>query len=1509
MHPSLTPFHPAIATWFHETFGAPTGPQIEGWEPIRARRNTLIAAPTGSGKTLAAFLSALDALLREGEAAGGSLPDETRVVYVSPLKALSADIHRNLAEPRRQIRDVARRLGSPGARITAAVRSGDTPQSERRAMLRTPPHILVTTPESLFLLLTAERSREMLRSAETVIVDEIHAVIESRRGAHLALSLERLEHVAGRRLQRIGLSATQRPIEEVARFLVGTATRDGGQTEARDGGAEPRRAEGGPADCAIVDEGHLRDLDLDLEVPGSPLEAVMSAETWSEVFDRLATLIRTHRTTLVFVNTRRMAERVTRELSGRLGEERVAAHHGSLSKEARLDAEGRLARGGLSALVATASLELGIDIGHVDLVCQLGSPNRISAFLQRIGRSGHTVGGTPKGRLFPLSRDDLVECAALLRACRSGELDRLVIPGKPLDILAQQVIAETACEDWREDDLYDLVRRAHSYRALERAEFDEVVRMVAHGFHTRRGRRGALVHHDAVNGRLRGRKGARLAAITGGGAIPDVADFRVVLEPEGTFIGTLNEDFAIESTPGDIFQLGNTSWQILRVESGTVRVADARGQPPTLPFWLGEAPARSDELSHAVSALRADVDRRLPEPRGEGASSRPGIAPRPETAGVVATGPEDPAGDRMDDGREPARRWLVAELGLSEAAAAQLVRHLADSKHLLGALPSQDTLILERFFDEAGGMQLILHSPFGSRINRAWGLALRKKFCRSFNFELQAAATEDGLLLSLGPQHSFPLDDVFRYLHPETVRDVLVQAMLDAPVFQTRWRWASSLSLAILRWRGGSRTPPQIQRMEAEDLLAAVFPDAAACFENIEGEREVPDHPLVRQAIEDCLSEAMDLEGLERVLERIRAGDVRLIARDTPEPSPLSHELLTARPYAFLDDAPLEERRAAAVYARRALDPANTNELGALDESAIDRVRDEAWPDPRSPDELHDALLTSGVFTPAEAAAGTAGESWSPWLEELVHAGRATRVRPSARTTDAATLWIATERLPELEAVFPGVASEPPVTPPAGPADDPPDREAALVELVRGRLEIVGPVSAGALAAILRVPESDLTGALLALENEGTVLRGRFSAAARREETTEWCERRLLARIHRYTIGRLRSEISPVSAADLVRFLFEWQHVAPGSRVSGLEGLAAVIEQLAGYDLAAGAWEPDVLSARCEDYEPDLLDRLCMTGRVVWARLAPPANGDGAPASGPLRSSPIALLGRGDLTAWMSRTPVPDRTRLTAYAATVLETLERHGASFFHELVDATGLMPTRVEQALGELAGVGFVTADGFAGLRALLTPSDRRAPLGGAGSDGRRRRRRQAPYGVEAAGRWALLDREAEGDGDIETCARALLHRYGVVFRRLVARESHLPPWRELVLFYRRLEDRGELRGGRFVAGFSGEQFALPEAVPRLRAARRADPEGVLISVSAADPLNLTGIVSPGDRIASSAAGRVVYRDGVPVAAHEGGRIRMLVGEDAPDERDVRRALVRPMPPQLRWYAGRTS
>jgi ATP-dependent Lhr-like helicase len=1467
----LAAFHPVLGRWWRERFAQPEGgvapptpAQVRGWASIRSGSHTLIAAPTGSGKTLAAFLDAIDSLFREG--LEHELPDEVRVLYVSPLKALSADIHKNLAEPRREIRKLAETMGLPPVRISAAIRTGDTPPAERAAMLRKPPHILVTTPESLYLLLTAERSRAMLSTVRAVIVDEIHAVLESRRGAHLALSLERLDHVASRPVQRIGLSATQNPIEEVAGFLAGAA-----HAAASPAPAVP------PRPCNIIDEGHVRALDLDLELPGSALEAVMAAEVWQDVFERIVKLVESHRTTLVFVNTRRLAERVARALCERLGEDAVTAHHGSLARDVRFDAEDRLRTGRLRALVATASLELGIDIGHVDLVIQIGSPRRIATFLQRVGRSGHTVKGTPKGRLFPLTRDDLVECSALLRAVRRRELDRVILPVRPLDVLAQQIVAESAAQDWDEDALYDRFHRAWPYRSLERTVFDDVVAMVSRGFATRRGRRGVLVHHDAVNRRLRGRKGTRMVAITSGGAIPEIADYRVELEPEGTLVGTLNEDFAVESSAGDVFQLGNTSWRILRVETGVVRVADAHGEPPTIPFWLGEAPSRSDELSAAVSSLREDVEQCI-------ANNEPSTL----------------ASD------------VAARVGIPVAAAEQIVAYLGETRRMLGAIPTQKTLVLERFFDEAGGMQLVLHAPFGARVNRAWGLALRKKFCRTFNFELQAAATDEGLLLSLGQQHSFPLEDVFRYLHPNTLRDTLVQAMLDAPLFQTRWRWNATLSLAVQRSRNGRKVPPQLQRMQAEDLLAAVFPDAAACFENIEGEREVPPHPLVDQVIDDCLVEAMDLARLEAITRRIFAGELTLIARDLPEPSPMTHEILNARPYAFLDDAPLEERRTQAVYTRRALEPSSANDLGALDADAIARVRDEAWPDASSADELHDALLTSGFLRDAEFEQEPL---WRPMFEVLATAGRVTR---------AGGMIIAVERLPELRAVLPEplAALAAIAIPPA--YDRAWSREDALRELVRSRLEILGPVTAAQLAVPFSAHALEIEAALVAIEADGFVMRGTFTPGLGERE---WCDRRLLARIHRYTLNRLRAEIQPVSAAEFMRFLFHWQCVAPGSQKAGLDGLMSVIEQLDGFELPAAAWERDVLPARCSDYSPELVDMLCLSGRVRWGRMTAPVNGA---TSRPIRSSPIALLSSASAIPAAEQQPAGGQSvELSSPAHDVRDALRGRGASFFREIVAATGLLPTQVEQALAELVAAGIVTADSFAGLRALLTPSAARAPI----TAGRERRRRTAAWSVDTAGRWSLLHESphaesrtepdhAQGEDSgpsfgvldenaarrraaTEVHARNLLRRWGVLFRRLLDREPDAPPWRELAIACRRMEARGEIRGGRFVRGFAGEQFALPEAVTSLRAVRREHGNGALTCIGAADPLNLTGIVTPEERVPAIAANRVLYRDGAPIAALEGGSIRSIGQVDPELASKIEPMLVRrSIPPALRQY-----
>ncbi|RRV11998.1 DEAD/DEAH box helicase [Stutzerimonas xanthomarina] len=1423
-------FHPAVAGWFSRSFPAPTPAQAAAWPLIRAGRSTLVAAPTGSGKTLTAFLAAIDGLVQQGLAEGG-LADATRVLYVSPLKALSNDIHINLEEPLAGITAELARLGLPALEIRTAVRTGDTPQAERNAMRKRVPHILVTTPESLYVLLGSASGREMLAGVRSVIVDEIHAIAGNKRGSHLALSLERLEALCNRPLVRVGLSATQKPTDAVARFLVGVER-----------------------PCEIVDIGHGRARDLALEVPSVPLEAVMSNDAWALVYDRLAALAGEHRTTLVFVNTRRMAERTTRHLAERLGAEVVAAHHGSLAREQRLSAEQKLKRGELRVLVATASLELGIDIGDVELACQLGSPRSISAFLQRVGRAGHQVAGVSKGRLFPSSRDDLIECAALLDAVRRGELDTLNIPHAPLDVLAQQIVAEVACREWEEEALLQLFRRAMPYAALDDATFQALLRMLAEGYTTRHGTRGAYLHRDLATRSLRGRRGGRLTALTSGGTIADNADYAVLLEPQGLNIGTVNEDFAVESLAGDVFQLGNTSYRILKIESGRVRVEDAQGMPPSIPFWLGEAPGRSDELSFAVARLRDEIDRRLAEGAAVG---------------------------RVD--LSPAIDWLTGTLGLAETAARQIVEYLARARSALGALPTQQRLVMERFFDESGGTQLVIHSPYGSRINRAWGLALRKRFCRTFNFELQAAATEDAIILSLSTSHSFPLAEVWRYLHSASAEQVLIQALLDAPLFGVRWRWIATTALALPRMAGGRKVAPQLQRMKSDDLLATVFPDQVACLENIVGEREIPDHPLVRQTLDDCLHEAMDSEGWLALLRRMEGGQVELLARDLPAPSPLAMEILGARPYAFLDDAPLEERRTQAVLARRWSDPESADDLGALDPEAIAAVCEEAWPEARSADELHEALTALGCIAEAETAAQP---QWSEWLAELARGGRATRME----VAHDRVLWLPLERLMLLRAVYPQAPFQPHLQAPGG-YDQPIEEEAALVELIRARLSGFGPLPVALIARPLALPASAVAAALVRLESQGYVMRGRFSAGAVEEE---WCERHLLARIHRYTVKRLRREIEPVERVDFMRFLADWQHLSATMRMQGREALASVVEQLEGFQAAAAAWEADLLPARLKDYGGTWLDELCRSGRIVWTRLAGRLRASG----GPVRGTPIVLLPRRQLPTWYALASDAPAPELSSRAQRVLECLNAQGALFFDELQHDAHLLRSELEDALGELVAVGLVNADSFAGLRALLAPASKRSRTA--------RRSRGGAFigGMDDAGRWALVRKSGAGEEEartpafdaeaLEHIARVLLRRYGVVCWRLLAREADwLPPWRDLLRVYHRLEARGEIRGGRFVAAVAGEQFALPEALGLLREVRKRPLTGEMLAVSAVDPFNQLGTLLPGARVPALAANRILFRDGLPVAVLAAGKPQWLVELDEDAQREARRLL----------------
>ncbi|MFB9066866.1 DEAD/DEAH box helicase [Pseudofulvimonas gallinarii] len=1403
----LAGFHPAVARWFRRAFpqGATTT-QAQAWAQARTGADVLVSAPTGSGKTLSAFLVALDELVTRGERA--PLPDTVQVLYVSPLKALSNDIEKNLQAPLNGIRDALFELGCADVGIRTAVRTGDTSASERALMRRLPPHVLVTTPESLFILLTSTSGRAMLGDVRTVIVDELHALAGSKRGAHLMLSLERLAALGTRRPARIGLSATVTPIAEVADYLRGAPAHE--------------------VDCHIVNAGHRRDRDLALEMPGSALDAVMSAEVWTEIYDRLAALAQAHRTTLIFVNQRRIAERVARHLAERLGDEHVTAHHGSLAREHRLQAEQRLKAGQLKALVATSSLELGIDIGDVDLVCQLGSPRWISAFLQRVGRAGHAVGAVSKGRLFPLTMDDLVESVALLDAVQRGELDRNRDIGAPLDVLSQQALAEVGCGEWDEDALFDLVRRAWPYRNLQRAQFDAVVAMLAEGYTTRRGRRGAYLHHDAVNRRLRPRRGAALTAVTNAGVIPDQFDSDVILLPEGQRIGSLNEDFAFESLPGDIFQLGNTAYRITKVETGKVLVEDAHGQPPTLPFWLGEALGRSDELSQAVSRLFADMEARL----------REGDERDPEVAGVPATA------------WQQLRAFLGAALGA------------------LGVLPTRGTVVFERFFDEVGDAHLVIHSPFGSRINKAWGLALRKRFCRTFNFELQASALEDSIILSLGPTHSFPLDEVSRYLHPSSARDVLVQALLDVPMFPTRFRWVASVALAIRRMNGGRRVPPQFQRSDAEDLLTVVFPDQVACLENLSGPREVPDHPLVAQSLHDCLHDTMDVDGFLRLVEGLSTGAIRVVCADLTAPSPLAGAILNARPYAFLDDGEAEERRTRAVSQPRLHEIGNGEVLARLDPAATAQVRDEAWPVVRDADELHDALMVHGFLTAEEVR--RLGEQWR---DVLLAAGRAVLA-----SGNHAQCLVATERSAAFAAAVPAMAL---ALPPFAATQLVEAPDAALLELVRGRLELLGPTTAAELAGTLELPLPPVEAALARLEGEGGAMRGRFDPAIDGEQ---WCDRRLLARIHRLCRQQRRARVQAVPPAQFMRFLLHWHGLdhAGGveQRRQGEGGLLAVIGQLEGWVAPAVAWERDLLPARLRDYQPALLDRLCSSGQVAWWR---PVNGEASRAgrgASPIRSTPIMLASRGGLPQWRAQAgignaPMPE---MSGKARRVADVLRSHGALFLDDLQHACGLIATELEAALAELVAGGCVACDSFAGLRTLVAPAAVRDRL----------HRRGRALDVGQAGRWALVPpprpapaMSAGGLADpaVEHIARVLLRRYGVVFRALLARESCLPPWRELHYVYRRMEAREEVQGGRFVDGFAGEQFALPEAAAALR---QASAEAGQLALSAADPLNLLGILVGGSKLPATARNRILLADGIPVAALSGSQVRPLQAAD---------------------------
>ena len=1489
----LRAVHPAVASWFIRRFPTgPTEPQRAAWPSIIAGGNVLVASPTGTGKTLTGFLMAIDSAYRahaDGTARRAAGPG---VVYVSPLRALATDVHENLQVPLAGIAEEAGRLGLGAPDLTVAVRTGDTPAAERTAMRRSPPDLLVTTPESLYLLLTAPSSRSMLQGAHTVIVDEVHTLARDKRGSHLALTLERLDHVvsaAGGRLQRIGLSATQRPLDVVARLLSGSDTDRSPTT--------------------IVDCGHRRDLDVAIELPHTELEAVASGAQLSDVLDRIAAHVLEHRTTLVFVNTRKMAERVAHQLALRLGGSdgdgsgpggdemlsdvvagdpidaalQVAAHHGSLSSARRRLVEQRLRAGDLRALVATASLELGIDVGPVELVCQIGSPRAIGTFLQRVGRANHQLAGTPAGRLYPMTRDELVECTALLAGVRAGHLDVLEPPVAPLDVLAQQLVAEVAAaEEWDVDSLYALATRAAPYADMTRATFDEVVDLVSWGIRTGRGRRGAHLHHDGVNGRLRARRGARLAALTSGGAIPETGDYRVVLDPDGVTVGSVHEDFAVEATAGDIFLLGTHSWRVTKVETGTVRVHDAGDLPPTIPFWLGEAPARTAELSEEVGSLRGAL-----EP-------------------LLAAGDGDAA-----------RREVRRRAGVSDEVADQVVAYLGAGLAALGKLPTRDRIVIERVFDDTEGTQLIVHAPYGGRINRALGLALRKRFCVSFDFELQAAADDDTVVLSLGPQHSFPLTQVPKMLTSRTAVDVLTQALLPHPMLAARWRWNLNRALVVPRSRGGQRRPIHLQRMEAEDLLAAAWPSLAACQENAPpGPVPVPDHVLVRQTVADCLTEPLDAVGLVALLEGLEAGRIDVHFVESAEPSPLSHGILTGRPFTFLDGAPLEERRTRAVAVPRGLGPLGSSglppglpvaasELGPMEPVAVADVLEQVRPRPRDPDELHDLLLSLVLCRPVA--------EWQEWFDRLVADGRARLVAGG---------WVPTERADLAEAIVRSSAE--PTT----------DADEALAECVGGHLDVAGPVSVTRLVADRPLPSGSLRGVPVTEARARTALaRLEATGSAIELPDGQWCARHVLVRMHAASRNRRRRFVEPASVADFVRFLACWQHVAPGTQAEGRSGLLAVIEQLQGLEVAAGEWERHVLPARVNDYDPRWLDELCLAGEVAWARLTPrpepepAADGGSAPERGagldggarpgagaghdggvglegsagleggpaptgraigrrgsstPSPATPLAITTRQDLP-WMLaavRTQTDRDDPAGGASADILAVLRARGACFRSELAGPSGRLPTEVDEGLWDLVSRGIVTADAFSAVRSLL--SGRGRPPSGL----RRRSARRSALGPRRAlagsgigeGRWSLVPEPDDGSNGSSTApaseelaeavAWQILVRWGVVAWELWAHESYRVPWRDVVRALRRLEARGQALGGRFVAGMSGEQYALPEAASLLADVHRDTGRAVDVEVVGADPLNLTGELMGGPRTPAIRHRSVRYLDGVPVA-----------------------------------------
>ncbi|WP_395374323.1 DEAD/DEAH box helicase [Marinicella sp. W31] len=1288
-------FDVVVKDWFEQSFGQATPVQKASWKAIDSGRDVLISAPTGSGKTFAAFLHSINRIYQELDAVES--PD-LKIIYVSPLKALSNDIQINLQQPLEAIKSS---MDSDNQPIEAEVWTGDTPAHQRTRIRKNPPHILVTTPESLFNILTSDSGRAIMPTVDTVIIDEVHAVATNKRGAHLLLSLSRLEALTIKRPQRIAISATQKPIERMRDYIL-----------------QPDYAE-------IVNMGHQRQLELSVELPDMPLTAVASAEQWAHTYDQLAHHIEQHKTTLIFVNNRRLSERLSRHLGERLGEEVVAAHHGSLAKEHRFDVEQKLKSGALKAMVATSSLELGIDIGDIDLVCQMGSPGSIQAFLQRVGRSGHGIGRIPKGQLYPLTLDDLVEATALKRAVAQGELESSHFPKQPLDVLAQQIVAEVAMREWHIERLYHLFASNICYQNMRFETFEGVIDMLARGFSGAAAPQKALIFYDRVQKTVRPKKSAQLTALLNGGTIPDQFDYDVRLLPEDIKIGTLNEDFSFESIPGDIFQLGNHSYRIVKIQTGVVFAEDAKGMPPNIPFWFGTQMWRSDELSAVVSDMRETLNSCF---------------------------------DNKITSQDCAE-----DLAVPSAAMDQLLNYTDKTRQVLGLFPTQQDIVIERFFDGNNDMHVVVHSVYGSRINRAWGLALRKRFCRQFNFELQAAALEDAIILSLGATHSFDLADVIHYLKPETVREVLIQALLDTPFFVTQWRWNASIALAVKRRRGDKRVLPQFQRNAAEDLVAQVFPEQIACAENIQGKRQVPDHPLVEQTIKDCTETIMDIEGLQQVLESMRSGEVRVHCVDSNTPSPASLAIINARNFAFLDDAPAEERRTLAIKTQNLNQDFNP---GLITSEVIVRVNQEAMPPMRDVDELMQVIDYVGFYWLQEV------QEHASAIQELLRQQRIEQQQYQERT-----FYHAAHNQTHVEAVLAQTETQ------------------ALDDFLSNRLSISGRISFAELMVFFPVSASVLQQALLRLQNRGIVFE---------LETDVWINRDNLSKLRQYALGEKRRYVQPASPAQWERFVKRWQRLE--IPLEGLEGLQTVLTQFQGFSATAQQWEEDILPGRVSDFNPYMLDQLCQHGLFIWKRTTQTETANKANLLS-LQKMPMTFLMRESQHLF----PTPELLNLCNEAESILKLLQDKGALFVRDMLQYIDVPVSYIEQGLIQLIRNGLIVADGFAAMRSFCKkPADRHRQLKKA-----KKYANNLGY-LEMMGRWSLIESRVASEAEYLTL---LLQRYGVLTHQ-VFKQEHVPfTWREAIPQLNRLEARGEVLGGRFLRLDAGMQYALPQAYKALK------------------------------------------------------------------------------------------